>query len=155
MLGAASAGASDAISSRLILEPPAPVRASVLPATDPEAALAHAATAGIAGPLLARFGASVRQTHERANVVVLDVPPERQQALIDALRAVGVSARPHPIQPLLNDSLPVLHGPPLWDARLRGDGVRIAIVDIGIDATHPDLRGRIVAHAEQRDRRAR
>lgn len=30
----------------------------------------------------------------------------------------------------------------------RGDGVRIAVIDTGIDATHPDLRGRIAA---QRD----
>jgi len=149
MLGAASAHAADGISSRLMVEPPGPVPASVLPEADPEAASAHAATAGIPAALLARFGASVRQTHERANVVVLDVPPDRQQALIAALREIGITARPpYPIQPLLNDSVPLLHVPPLWDAGLRGEGVRIAIVDTGINATHPDLHDRIVAHAD-------
>ena len=149
MLGAAATQAADAISSRLMVEPPGAVPASVLPAVDPEAASAHAATAGIPDALLRRFGASVRQTHERANVVVLDVPPDRQQALIAALREIGIAARPpHPIQPLLDESVPFLHVPPLWDAHLRGEGVRIAIVDTGIDATHPDLRDRIVAHAD-------
>ena len=149
MFGAAAAQASEAIASRLIVDPPAPVRASVLPETDREAAGAHAAAAGIPDALLARFGATVRQTHQRANVVVLDVPPDRQQALIAALRDVGIAARPpYPIQPLLNDSVPLLRVPPLWDAGLRGEGVRIAIVDTGIDATHADLRDRIVAHAD-------
>jgi len=149
MLVAASANAADGVSSRLMVEPPGRVPASVLPLVDPEAASAHAATAGIPEELLARFGASVRQTHERANVVVLDVPPDRQQALIAALGEIGVSARPpYSIQPLLNDSVPLLHVPPLWDAGLRGEGVRIAIVDTGIDATHPDLHDRIVAHAD-------
>jgi hypothetical protein len=83
-----------------MVEPPGAVPASVLPEVDPEAASAHAAAAGIPDALLLRFGASVRQTHERANVVVLDVPPDRQQALIAALREIGIAARPpHPIQP--------------------------------------------------------
>ena len=137
------------MASRLIVDPPGAVPASVLPAQDPAAAGAHAAAAGIPAALLARFGASVRQTHERANVVVLDVPPDRQQALIAALAEIGITARPpYPIQPLLNESVPLLHVPPLWDAGLRGAGVRIAIVDTGIDAAHPDLRDRIAAHAD-------
>jgi subtilisin family serine protease len=149
MLGAAETKALHALASRLIADPPSQVPASVLPEADPEAASAHAVTAGIPAALLARFGATVRQTHRRANVVVLDVPPDRQEALIAALREVGITARPpYPMQPLLNDSVPLLHVPPLWDAGLRGEGVRIAIVDTGIDAMHPDVRDRIVAHAD-------
>jgi subtilisin family serine protease len=149
MLGAATEAPPDAVGSRVIVEPPAAVRTSVLPASDPDAATAHAAEAGIPMALLARFGATVRQTHRRANVVVLDVPPDQQAPLIDALRVMGIAARPpHPVQPLLNESVPLLHVPPLWDEGLQGDGIRIAIVDTGIDATHPDLRDRIVTCAD-------
>lgn len=149
MLAETARTASEALASRLIVEPPAPVSRSVLPLADPEAALAHASAAGLPGDLLARFGATVRQTHRRANVIVVDVPVERQTALIEALRAVGISARPpYPIQPLLSDSVPLLRVPLLWDAGLSGSGVRIAIVDTGADAAHPDLRDRIVAHAD-------
>lgn len=135
-----------ALSTRLIVEPLRPVAATELPTGDAERAAAHAAAAGIPDDLLARFGATVRQTHERANVVVLDVPADRQAALAEALRAIGIPARPPlPIQPLLNDSVPLLHVPPLLQAGLSGAGVRIAIVDTGIDEAHPDLRGRIAA----------
>ncbi|MDP9319936.1 MAG: S8 family serine peptidase [Chloroflexota bacterium] len=140
---------SAALTTRLILEPPEPVGRSVLPAADPERAAATAAGAGVPVELLRRFGATVRQTHRRAGVVVVDVPADQQHGLVAALRAAGIPARPPlPVQPLLNDSVPLLHVPPLWDVGLRGAGVRIAIVDTGVDATHPDLLGHIVAHAD-------
>ncbi len=135
-----------AMDTRLIVEPARPVAATELPAGDSERAAAHAADAGIPAELLARFGARVRQTHRRANVIVLEVPAEQQQALADALRAQGFGARPPlPIQPQLRESVPLLHVPPLHDAGFAGAGVRIAIVDTGLDIAHPDLRGRVAA----------
>lgn len=137
------------LTSRLIVEPRRTIVESVLPAADLERAAANAAAAGVPTDLLPRFGATVRQTHRRANVVVVDVPADQQAALAAALEAAGIPARPPlPVQPLLNDSVPLLHVPPLWHGGLRGTGVRIAIVDTGIDATHPDLAGRIAAHAD-------
>jgi subtilisin family serine protease len=134
-----------AAATRLIVEPPRAVAATALPA-DGEAATEHAAGAGIPVDLLRRFGATVRQTHRRANVVVLDVSADLQAALAEALRSTGIPARPPlPVQPLLSDSLPLLHIPALHDTGLTGAGIRIAIVDTGIDAAHADLRGRIVA----------
>jgi subtilisin family serine protease len=146
---AATSSDAEALTTRLIVEPVRRVAATELPAGDPERAAAHAADAGIPTDLLAHFGATVRQTHRRANVIVVDVPADRQAALADALRAIGIPARPPlPIQPLLNDSVPLLHVPPLHAAGLSGAGVRIAIVDTGIDDTHPDLQGRIAARQD-------
>jgi subtilisin family serine protease len=141
-----------ALSTRLIVESPQPISRSVLPTVDPERAAATAADAGIPPTLLRRFGAAVRQTHRRAGVVVIDVPAEQQAALATALIAIGIPARPpFPVKPLLHESVPLLHIPPLWANGLRGTGVRVAIVDTGIDATHPDLAARVAAHADFSD----
>lgn len=134
----------EALATRLIVDGPLRVSATELPAGDAERAAANATEAGIPADLLARFGATVRQTHRRANVVVLDVPADRQAALAAALRAIGLSARPpHPIEALLNESVPLLHVPALRELGLSGAGVRVAIVDTGIDGTHADLHDRV------------
>jgi subtilisin family serine protease len=52
------------------------------------------------------------------------------------------------VQLLLDESVPLLHVPPLWGGTLQGSSVRVAIVDMGVDATHPDLLGRIATHAD-------
>ena len=41
------------------------------------------------------------------------------------------------------NSLPVVQAPQAWNVN-RGGGARIVIIDSGIDASHPDLRGKVV-----------
>ena len=131
------------LATRLIVEPRIRVRTSVLPAEDPERASAVCADSGVPLDVLARHGATVRQTHRRANVVVIDVPAERQDALRSDLAAAGFDARPpKPVFPLLNESVPAQHVPAIWRAGFEGAGLRIAIVDTGADR-HPDFAGRI------------
>jgi len=45
----------------------------------------------------------------------------------------------------LDVSVPQIGAPEAWKAGLDGTGVTVAILDTGIDATHPDLAGKIVA----------
>src|SRR2546425_1435280 len=82
------------LATRLIVEPRIRVRTSVLPAEDPERASAVCADSGVPLAILARHGATVRQTHRRADVGVIDVPPRRQGAPPGGLPAAGFDARP-------------------------------------------------------------
>ncbi len=50
-----------------------------------------------------------------------------------------------PVHTCLNVSVPKIEAPKVWALGIKGDGIKVAIVDTGIDDTHPDFSGRIVA----------
>jgi serine protease AprX len=50
-----------------------------------------------------------------------------------------------PVHTCVDVSVPRIRAPQAWAAGFRGDGTKIAIVDTGIDAQHPDFAGRIKA----------
>jgi hypothetical protein len=45
----------------------------------------------------------------------------------------------------LDRSVPQIGGPDAWQAGYTGKGVKVAVLDSGVDATHPDLVGNIAA----------
>ncbi|MFJ4467806.1 S8 family serine peptidase [Streptomyces sp. NPDC089424] len=49
------------------------------------------------------------------------------------------------VKAALADSTAQIGAPRVWDAGATGAGVKVAVLDTGIDADHPDLQGRIVS----------
>src|SRR5919199_724759 len=48
-----------------------------------------------------------------------------------------------PVHTMLDESVPLIQAPQVWQSGFTGKGVRVGIVDTGIDADHPDFANRI------------
>lgn len=71
-------------------------------------------------------------------------------ALPDAINALTDRAEvtmiwyDEPVHTMLDASVPLIGAPQVWQNDVTGRGIKVAIVDTGIDPNHPDFAGRIV-----------
>jgi hypothetical protein len=105
--------------------------------------------------LAAHGGREVERLHD-LDVRVVDVPPQAEEAVAHALAQnpqidfAEPDALVEPNDTVPNDPdygsawhLPKIQAPGAWDVS-RGGGVVIAILDTGVDGSHPDLAGKML-----------
>lgn len=79
-------------------------------------------------------------------LVVADVTPEQLDALAEA-DIYDLIVEDYIARPVLAQSGPLVGAPETWALGGRGAGQGVAILDTGVDASHPFLAGRVVAEA--------
>ncbi len=91
-------------------------------------------------------GVQARYVFRLTPTVAADAPGQDVSELSDDPRIEYIWLD-EPVHTCLDRSVPAVAVPAVWAAGYRGAGVKIAIVDTGIDRNHPDFAGRIVAGA--------
>jgi subtilisin family serine protease len=68
--------------------------------------------------------------------------PAAAPGLFAGIEKIWLDAR---VEAALDESVPQVGAPEAWAAGFDGTGVKLAVLDTGIDPTHPDVAGKIVA----------
>jgi serine protease AprX len=73
------------------------------------------------------------------------VAPDSSVAQIMDMGDIKYIEKAQPVQIMLNSSVPLIGADQARASGYTGNGIRVAIVDTGVDAGHPDLSGKVVA----------
>jgi serine protease AprX len=88
--------------------------------------------------------ATVLYRYGSINGMAIHVPGGDAMAKLKALKGVKYIEKDIKLYATLDKAAPIIGAPQVWDTGYTGKGVKVALVDTGIDGTHPDLKGRIV-----------
>ncbi|GAA4046976.1 S8 family peptidase [Nonomuraea soli] len=106
-------------------------------------------------PLIVQYPATARAALPAGGTALPSIngvalaPAKDQPILQTLMSARSVSASKiwldAPVKVALEQSVPQVGAPEAWQAGYTGQGVKVAVLDTGIDATHPDLAKQIEA----------
>lgn len=87
--------------------------------------------------------AEVLCRYDTLNGVALKVP-DRHADKLKELKNVKYIEKNIAFHASLNKATGIMSIPQVWDLGYSGKGVKVALIDTGIDASHPDLKGKVV-----------
>ncbi|MGW1786127.1 S8 family peptidase [Streptomyces sp. NPDC002143] len=85
-------------------------------------------------PVLSLQGTGVKVDHQRTRSFFKS---------LDESRGIKSVLLDRPVKAMLDKSVPQIGAPEVWRSGYTGSGVKVAVLDTGIDSTHPDLVGKV------------
>jgi subtilisin family serine protease len=97
----------------------------------------HRAAGRIGGRIIHNYG-------KLKNKIVIEIPTENTDKLkeLPLFKSFKEDRR---VYALLEDSVYQINADYAWDNAITGEGVKVCVVDTGIDYTHPDLLNKVIA----------
>lgn len=95
---------------------------------------------------LAGTGHRLMREYTTIPFVALEVAPDALAALAASSDVVGV-VEDMLLAPALNDSVPLIGADQAWAAGYDGSGFVVAVLDTGIESSHPFLAGKVIEEA--------
>ncbi|MHA1263956.1 MAG: S8 family peptidase [Candidatus Helarchaeota archaeon] len=92
-------------------------------------------------------GIKVKFIHKLINAVTIETTPQKILEVSDEDVVVKIWEDLQ-VEVLLNESVPQIHAPQVWNKGAEGQGIVVAVIDTGVDGDHPDLRGKLKATAD-------
>jgi subtilisin len=92
-------------------------------------------------------GRRITHRYQTVPYVGLDLPAGALAALENSPGDIVRVMEDAIVRPVLADSVPLIEGDQAWDAGYDGSGTMIAVLDTGVDSTHPFLAGKVVEEA--------
>lgn len=90
-----------------------------------------------------KAGGSVSGSYSVGSIVVAEIPGNKVQSIASGVSVVSVW-QDTPVYAMLEQSVPQIEALSLWAKGYTGKGIKIAVLDTGIDSRHEILRGKVV-----------
>ena len=81
--------------------------------------------------------------YDSINAIAVKVPKEAA-GNISSLKNIRYAEKEVTFHAYLDTGAGIVGAPEVWESNLTGKGVKVAVVDSGIDGSHPDFKGRII-----------
>jgi len=85
--------------------------------------------------------------YDIGNIVSMEIPLSKIKDVAENKDVKGVWQN-HEYHITLDESVPQINAPFMWSSGYNGSGIKIAIIDTGVDKTHPMLQGKVIAEKE-------